>query len=151
LDSPDNTAWTDDYLLDWVTEKSEDTQSILTEYTDEDLEINKLIAYRVESFDSNEGPTSVQDRLDSFNSSSEQSLIFNETGFTISSIVNGIITTTTEHNINNGSYIALKDTTSNDGYYFVEAITNNLLKLQDLTINDTSGTVHQAFGIIQIQ
>lgn len=145
--TPDNTDWTDSDLLTWVVTKNPDTSSIFIEYVDTVVDEETGYIYRVQSFDTNEGPTGDIPRVDSFNTSSVQSKIYEESGINILGINEGLITTDIEHDIDENTYIAITGTSSNDGYYWVTDVTPTTIQLENIILSGgEEGTVHKTFG-----
>lgn len=141
----DNDNWTDTYLLSWVYEVDSESGFIKIQYDDTSHTLDTGYVYRVQTFDTSDGPAG-EDRIDSFNSSSIQSKVFDlDSTITIDAVteikdalnvtVSLQLTLSEEIGVNAGSYIALLDGAS-AGLYKVLNVTQDV----DVTIDYTDPT-----------
>ena len=144
-----NDAWTDLDLLTWTITVNPETNNIDIEHIDDSVLSDTLYSYRAQIFDTDEGPSSPLNRLDSFNSSSLQSRIYDEDGYSVVSILDGEIDVGIEHGIVSGTFVYIKDSFGADGIYQVIDISDTKIYIENSVVSSNTGTVHKTFGIMK--
>lgn len=150
-ETPNNSNWSETYLYDWHVDQDEDTGYITSVFFDTSFTENIVYQYRVQAVDSeSEGDTSPLDRADLFDSKSNQSWLYNPIDqYNVTSIVDGKIIVSTEHDFTAGQYIVLIDTGSNNGYYRIQYInTDGSIQLENIELNVSEGKIALAYGIL---
>lgn len=145
-----NDNWTDAYLLAWQVELNENSGSIEIQYLDTSFDANEKYIYRVQMFDTtSEGPPSPLEQIDSFESSSLQSKIYDdENEITTSSITSGRMTVSEGHGLSRGNWILVKsDNLAVEEFYQIDAATEDTIILSS-PINAGSSKIYKAFGVI---
>ena len=144
---PSNDNWDETHFLEHHTEIDTDINAITGILYDESYEQDKTYIYRIQALDSNESPASPLSRMDSFDSKSLQSSIYdylNELSF--DSIIDGLISLSSEHELKKDNYIAIL----NLGYYRIAYINiDGSIQLESTSINIGPGTLAKAFGVIE--
>jgi len=147
-----NDNWTDATLLSWIITVNEDSGSIDIEYLDTTFLANTLYIYRVQAFDSTgDGPSSPLPRIDSFDSSSLQSKIYDEAnGVALTDITSGRMTVPEGHEFQSGSWVYIvADDFSVEEFYLVSAVTEDTVILENTSLNLGASTIYRTFGVIQ--
>jgi len=152
---PDNTNWGSEDLYTTLTSFDPEVGIIKQIYQDDDASLaqGQVYIYRAQVYDTNDEVE--RTRLDpDYNSNSLQSEIYDEgNSFSFSSIVNGVFTFTDPDDLSDFSanaFVAITGTSSSDGFYRVEKLSGKEITLFDKTINDGSGNVSKAFGIVSL-
>lgn len=147
-----NDNWTDADFLDWQVSLNPDSGSIEIKYLDTSFVSGEQYVYRVQMFDSSsDGPASSLQRIDSFDSSSLQSKIFDdENEISVSSIVDGRMTVFEGHGLSRGGWILIRsDDLLVEDFFQIEAATEDIIVITD-SITLGSSKIYKAFGVVRI-
>lgn len=138
----DNEQWNDTVYLE-VTDLDNKTGNVKMIYNDIDnnFTIGDIYCYRVRTFD---------ETNDSFISASEESKIYDDTNeYSFTEIVNGKINIG-ENDLSIGQIILIKNTTSNNGFYFINYKNEEIIGINGINNLNESGNLYLTNSIVII-
>lgn len=148
--SIDNTDWGDAIYATFTT-VNPNTGLIKNVFVDEDvnLDAGQSYCYRVRTRDTQ--ITSPHDNYLGQQTGSVESKIYEDTEEkTFTSITNSKIDLGADHGISSGKYVAIKDTSSSDGFYLVTKVNEEIITVSPVIASAGAGKLYPANSVIFI-